>query len=162
MAAACCDESPAIFLQHPNDIGDFHAGSIPAGLLGDQTSTAENGQSGPAGAANIRAWIKLASSSALARSPRIRSRTRHARSAFRWAVLHRRHFDRNLLPAGLPGADAESAEHSLLHERRGRGRRRIPTVPALPAGSGARFSVAPRAQRARRRGIAHDRAGRAR
>jgi hypothetical protein len=31
MAAARCDESPAVFLEHPNDVGDLHAGSIPAG-----------------------------------------------------------------------------------------------------------------------------------
>src|SRR6185369_4297780 len=70
------------------------------------------------------------------RSPAL-SRPDVARRAIRRHLLRRRHLDRHLLPADLPGEDAEGGELPLLRHASASRAGRIPAVPALPPGAGA-------------------------
>src|SRR6185369_7149329 len=47
------------------------------------------------------------------------------------------HEHAHLLPAGLPGAVAGTAERAFLRDARGGGSGRVPRVPAVPAGTAA-------------------------
>ncbi len=73
-------------------------------------------------------------------------------------LLHRRHLHRHLLPAGVPGEDAQARELPLLPVRRPGRDRRLSPLPALPAGAGA--ALADAGQRRRRGGlVVHRRLG---
>ena len=86
--------------------------------------------------------------------PRARPCAALPRRTLRRPLLRGGHLDRDLLPSGLPGPEPEGRERALLPERgRGRGRR-LPPVPALPAGgrtghTGLARDVGGRAARAR-------------
>ena len=60
-----------------------------------------------------------------------------ARFAVRRRVLRRRHLDRRLLPADLPGEDAKGGQLPLLRHGPGGRARRLPPMPAVPPGAGA-------------------------
>ena len=59
------------------------------------------------------------------------------RFAIRRRVLRRRHVDRHLLPADLPGEDAEGGQLPLLRHAAGGRAGRLSALPALPSGTGA-------------------------
>ena len=64
-------------------------------------------------------------------------RSDFARSSLRRGLFRRRHLHRRLLPADLPGENTAAEKLPLFRERRSRGEGIVPSVPALPAGTGA-------------------------